>query len=63
MSCISDTVLLRLILFPIYVMSRRAMTKFMNHQENTTTMTEKIRRAQLRGDNLLGGINLTIYAL
>nr|XP_022336377.1 mitochondrial inner membrane protein OXA1L-like [Crassostrea virginica] len=52
-SIVIYTVLLRLILFPIYVMSRRAMTKFMNHQENTTTMTEKIRRAQLRGDNLL----------
>lgn len=50
----SDTVIIRLLLTPMYVKGRQASIKTLNHHEVTSALFEKIRRATLRGDDLTG---------
>lgn len=49
-----DTVIIRLLLTPMYVKSRQASVKTSNHHEVTSALYEKIRRATLKGDDLTG---------
>lgn len=46
------TVIIRLLLTPMYVKSRQASVKTSNHHEVTSALYEKIRRATLKGDDL-----------
>lgn len=46
------TVIIRLLLTPMYVKGRQASIKTLNHHEVTSALYEKIRRATLRGDDL-----------
>lgn len=47
------TIILRLLLTPVYVKSRQASIKTLNHSEVTNALLEKVRRATLRGDDLM----------